>query len=302
MRTVLLTGASGYVASHLLAAAPSGVVAELRCQSRKPIPDAGTASGDTAVTWTQAEVLDPAACDALLSGVDVVVHLAAATGKVSARESFQANVRTTQKLLETCQTQGVGRFIYISSIAARYPLARYDHYARSKRMAEVAVEQSGVPHTIVRPTIVIGPGAAVYKSLERLARLPVVPVFGDGRVPVQPIWIGDLVARIWEIVQDSTAGDGVIELGGRDVLTIEDLIRRIARLVRGSEPRVAHLPAGLLRATLGTLECCLRPLLPLTAGQLAAFVNDGTARENALPARQQAGMMGIDEMLRLAAD
>ena len=59
---------------------------------------------------------------------------------------------------------------------------------RAKALAERAVAESGVPHTIFAPSIVYAPGDVFLTLLERMALLPVVPISGSGRALFQPIW------------------------------------------------------------------------------------------------------------------
>ena len=72
-----------------------------------------------------------------------------------------------------------------------------------------------------------------------------------------------------------------VDVGGSRVVTIEELILalRAAQGISGAA-RVVHLPLGLIRFTLAAVERLLLPVLPLTAGQLATFANDGVPETN----------------------
>ena len=63
---------------------------------------------------------------------------------------------------------------------------------RAKALAERAVAESGLPHTIFAPSIVYAPGDVLLTLLERMALLPVVPISGSGRALFQPIWADDV--------------------------------------------------------------------------------------------------------------
>jgi hypothetical protein len=60
---------------------------------------------------------------------------------------------------------------------------------------------------------------------------------------------------------------------------------------------VLHLPAGLIAASVGLLEKVLLPVLPFTAGQIASFVNDGTAAPDPQVREWQARMQSVEAML-----
>jgi hypothetical protein len=109
---------------------------------------------------------------------------------------------------------------------------------------------------------------------------------------VQPIFVDDLADCLTEMCDTTDLDSQIIEIGGPEVLSIEDLLLRIRR----GAP-ILHLPARPVSAALGFLESFLRPLLPITAGQMCSFTNDGTVRANSWVRDRQTRMKGIDEML-----
>ena len=63
-------------------------------------------------------------------------------------------------------------------------------------MAEAAIRETGMEYALVRPSWIYGPGDRSMNRFVAFCRyLPVVPVIGDGRTPVYPIFVGD-VARV----------------------------------------------------------------------------------------------------------
>jgi hypothetical protein len=125
--------------------------------------------------------------------------------------------------------------------------------------------------------MIFGPHAPMLANLTRLALAPVVPVFGDGRAKVQPIYIDDLVKLILSIVDDDDSRGGIIEAGGPDALSIEDLLLRIRVSRGGKAGPVVHLPIRMIEPAVALAETVLRPIMPVTAGQLKALTSDGTA-------------------------
>jgi hypothetical protein len=89
-----------------------------------------------------------------------------------------------------------------------------------------------------------------------------------------------------------------LEIGGPEVLEIEQLLQRIRSSLGKSPAPVCHLPVRLIAACLKWIEPVARPLLPFTAGQLASFSNPGRARENPWTAAWQTQMMSVDAMLQ----
>jgi NADH dehydrogenase len=243
--------------------------------ARSAQPDAWPASSK----WVRADLAEPASYRDALAGAETVMHVAATTGKARPAVYERNNVQATRALLEASAAAGVARFVFISSIAAAFPDRRYYPYAESKIAAEAAVKASTLTTLIVRPTMILGEGSPVQAGLARLGRLPLIPMFGSGKVLVQPIDVADLVRLLVGLVREPAPPSGtVLEVGGPETYSIAELVRRLRRAagIEG-KARFLHLPIGLLRASLALLEGLLLPVLPFTAGQLASFANDSKA-------------------------
>jgi nucleoside-diphosphate-sugar epimerase len=295
-RLLFLTGGTGFIGRQLLARLALHPSLHVRCLSRGATGVPGPTSGLEIVVG---DLCVPATYSEALRGSDLVVHLAAATGKARPAEYSAVNVGGTRALLDACRRADVRRLIFVSSIAATYQDKTAYYYAQSKQQAEQAVRDSGLNYLIVRPTLVLGPGSPLWNKLVALAGLPVMPVFGDGQVRVQPIHVNDVVTFLMSMIEDPTLPDGAIDLGGPDVVTFETLLRRIRRALNGRDGPIMHLPARRAIALLAWLERWLYPIIPITAGQLSAFVNDGVAAYDPLVADRVPRMRTIDEMLEL---
>ena len=290
--SLFLTGASGYIGSRWLRSLTSLPYRKIICLSRTRPPEMPAHA-----EFIQGDILDSANYADALAECDTVVHMAAVTGKSRPEEYFRVNCQGTGALVRQAVRSDVKKFLFISTIAAKFQDQRRYYYAQSKRQAEQIVLSSGLRHSIVRPTMVMGKGAPVLESLCRLAALPVIPIFGNGRALVQPVSVEDLSACLVEILEDEAFDNRTVEIGGPQVLTVEELLIKIRRARFGAAAHVLHLPAGLMSASVGMLEKFLLPLLPFTAGQIASFVNDGTAAGDPRTAQWQARMQNVDRML-----
>ena len=277
---LFVTGASGFVGRRVLALAGqhfSRVIAVARAELAELPAGVELVREDllsSATPWERA-----------LAGCDAVIHLAATTGKATPAEYERGIVETSARVAAAAQRAGVRHFVYVSSIAVRFNDQAHYPYAHSKASAERAVRASGVPATIVRPTIVAGPGSPVMQGFATLALAPVTPVFGDGQKRVAPIHVDDLAEMLVEIAASAPATEP-IELGGPEAFTIDALLSGI-RAARGrGAARLLHLPFAPIRSLLAALEPALRPVLPLTAGQLATFANEGLPAPSAFTAQR----------------
>jgi len=271
MPALFVTGAGGFVGRRFIELAADRTDLRVTALVRNTLPD----PMPEGVRFVSADLLNEA-WPPVLDGIDTVVHLAALTGKAPAAAFRRVNVTGTTRLLDACRAAGVRRFLFVSSIAAKFADTRYP-YADSKRDAEAAVRASGMRTVIVRPTIILGPGSPIGERFRTLGTAPIVPVFGDGRALIQPVHVDDLARVMLALIERDRFDGETLEVGGPDVIMIEEFLRRVHRLARGFEARTLHVPVAPLRAFLSLLEKVSIALVPFTAGQLASFSNDGVA-------------------------
>ena len=128
---------------------------------------------------------------------------------------------------------------------------------RAKALAERAVAESGVPHTIFAPSIVYAPGDVFLTLLERMALLPVVPISGSGRALFQPIWVAGR-RRLRDGARSSapTARERY-ELSGPETLSYDAIVELVLRAAGRPRPLV-HVPLGVVSRSLRTLEALMR--------------------------------------------
>jgi nucleoside-diphosphate-sugar epimerase len=297
-RKIFLTGATGIVGRALLQrlagdkrSAGKGMPKVIvLSRNVSAFPEAG-------VQAVIGKLSEPGEWGGLLEGCTEVVHLAALTGKAKASEFTRVNVGGTRTLIEECRKRGVRRFLYCSSIAAKYPELDHYPYGRSKREAEQVVRESGLDWAIVRPTIVLNRRARNWHALHGLAKLPVVPLFGGGRARIQPVHADDVGEALVAWIEDPSLDRGEYDLGGPDVVTFRDFLGRVHVRAKRSKPLYAPLPGKLGIAMLGGVEGALLPVLPMTAGQLYAFVYDSTAEPNRLTERVGSARKGVEAIL-----
>lgn len=221
---------------------------------------------------------EPAALRRSLASADAVVHLVGIIVERGAATFEAVHVDLTRRVVEAARAAGVRRFIHMSALGARDE-AGATPYHRTKQRAEEIVRASGIPAAIFRPSVIVGPGNAPIRTLARLHRFsPVVPVFGDGRFPMQPVWVED-VTLAFALAAERRDLSGTFELGGPEVVTYEEFVRAIGRAARHPRP-VVHVPLPLVRAAARVLDR-LGPLAPITSDQLQMLVEGSVTPDNA---------------------
>ncbi len=300
-KNLFITGATGFIGTNLLTKINPEEYENIYCLGRKENDLIKRLSGNHNFKFIKADISEPEKYAQYLNSSDIVLHLAALTGKAEPEEYFRVNSEGTRSLLGQCLKSRVQQFIFISTIAADFTNIEGYHYAKSKIEAEKNVQRSGIPYTILRPAIVIGRGASILVSLLKLAKAPIVPVFGDGSAKIQPIYIDDLVACILSIIGNKAIENQTLTIAGPEQITMEEFIKVLHDSSYKKKFRLIHLPVGPIKKALLLLEKKFLAYLPFTAGQLASFTNDGITDSNLCAGLTGLKLKNVHEMIRLSA-
>ena len=187
--------------------------------------------------------------DALASamqGVEQVVHLVAVIRENGAVTYNSVNRQGAENVVAAARSVGsVQQFVHISAVGAvnnpEFP------YLQSKWQGEQAVINSGLPYTIIRPSVVFGRGDEFLNSLAALVRLfPMVPVISSGRNRLQPIWVDDLAQCIALSLSRHDLQGHTLELGGPEQLSYNQIVDSVARAMGKRRLRL-HVPMWMMR-------------------------------------------------------
>jgi uncharacterized protein YbjT (DUF2867 family) len=294
---ILISGATGFVGGaitrHLLDAGH-----EVRAMSRSTgdamTVFAGHEAGrrglaDGRLTFVQADVTKPGTLPAAVAGVDVVIQTAQFAGapvEDPKRGLTYMNVDRsgTMNLLEAMAgvygrppadgspdgAAGLPRFLYQSGISTS---ASSPHtWDQAKWQAEEAVNKSGAEWTIVRCCWAFGRNdTALNRIIGYSDYLPFVPVFGNGREPLTPVF-GEDVGRLYALLVDNPerARNTTYGLGGPDLVTLDEFLHLALRAM-GRARTILHIPI-----TVGKIQGAImyrfpgKPLSPAAVDFVAA--------------------------------
>ena len=169
---IAVTGGTGFVGARLIRALQRGGH-QVRALTRRPQDDSG------GLTWIGGSLEEPDALARLAESTDGLIHVAGVINADAA--GFEAgNVHGTASVLDAAKSQGVPRFVHVSSLAAREP--QLSRYGASKARSEDLVRESGLDYAIVRPPAVFGPGDLETLELFRMAKRGLVLLPPEGRL------------------------------------------------------------------------------------------------------------------------
>jgi 2-alkyl-3-oxoalkanoate reductase len=294
-KTVAVTGATGFLGLHVVAAlAREG--AKIRILARRDPSHEFWSGIEFETIYGRLE--EPNALARLVDGADAVVHVAGLI-KAQNREAFLRTNRDGAAMIAATTRQYApdARFVFISTLAAIKP--GISDYAFSKRAGEVAVRSAYAEAedrlVIIRPPALYGPWDKATLSIFQAAALPVVPVVSRGKVTV--LHVTDAATALARLAMG--AGEpGVFALPGEDYSLAE--LAEAAMRAQGREARLVHVPAFLLR-TAGAASGLwgrLRGVAPVfTAGKAREMLYpDWTVRvDDALPATVYEPGIGLEE-------
>ncbi len=282
---VLLTGASGFIGSHLAGALRSAghVVIEARRH-------AGATSSTLQADFTR----DLSARDWLpkLVGIDAVIN-AVGILREHGQQSFECiHKRAPQALFTSCVAAGVRRVVQISALGADRGLTRY---FLSKRAADDYLATLPLEWTVVRPSLTFGPGGSSARLFSMLAHLPLTPLPGRGEQRLQPIHIDDLTEAVVRILGDAATHRTRIELVGPQLLTLRELLASLRAAMHLGPPRFVSIPMPLVRVSARVAGVStLSPLDSETLSMLEAGMSGDPAATRWLLGREPRSVAAVN--------
>ena len=263
---LLLTGATGTIGLPLLRRLTSAGM-PVRCLVRNP---RRLGAERVRVQIALGDLADHLSFRHALRGVDTVVHLASPIRDQPNGSIEELAGVATWRLVQAAERAGVQRFVFFSALGASTRSSA--RLMRAKAIAERAVVDSLLEHTIFAPGWAYGSGDPFLRLVEHLSVLPVMPITGSGRARFQPIWAEDVAACVMAALPGArhaaTAANARFELAGPDVMTYEEILRLGLRALRRRR-RIAHVPIGLVRRGLNLTELLMGPAAPATWDEAA---------------------------------
>ncbi|MDH6180030.1 uncharacterized protein YbjT (DUF2867 family) [Microbacteriaceae bacterium SG_E_30_P1] len=250
---IAITGGTGFVGRHLAARLDPAQTVVI---SRR----------------TGVEIDDPDALAAAFAGCDVVVHAAGINRQIGDQTFERVHVRGTRAVVEAARRAGVARIIMVSFLRARPDCG--SPYHETKWAAEEIIRESGIAHTILKASMIYGPGDHMVDHVTRAVRSwPVFGTVGLGGRMVRPIPVDDFVEVILAAAEGRIDAPTVAVMGAEE-LPLEEAVRRVAA-VAGKKPLFVPLPVWAIRVLAQVTEWTMK--VPLVAKAQARMLGEGVS-------------------------
>lgn len=254
MPTAVVTGATGFVGSHLvdllLATGYSVKAAVRRTSNRQRLSSLGV---------EQIEV-DFADERLSLPPCDILFHVAGVIQATSWQGYLEGNHHVTRRVLGAAKTS---RFIHVSTLAVagphdgareETPPAPISYYGKSKLLGEneVLAHRNRVPVTVIRPPVVYGPRDRALLDMYRVIARGIIPEIG-GRKVISVVHVRDLVEGMVRAGESSRAANQILFIGNEKSWEISRLMELI-RAILGRRALRIRVPDRIVRFLGGLVE------------------------------------------------
>jgi NADH dehydrogenase len=231
---IAITGATGFVGSHLTArlASEGHEVVRIARRSR---------SEDAELVVTSLDDVDYLA--GVFAGCDAVAHCAGINREIGDQTYERIHVHGTHNVVEAAKRAGVQKIVSMSFLRARPDCG--SPYHESKWAAEEIVRDSGLDYTVLKAGVIYGCGDHMLDHLSHaLFTFPVFATVGLREKSVRPLAIADLVHVMRAALVDRRMKRQTVAVLGPEEIYLSEAVRRVGEVV-GKQPLIVPLPVTL---------------------------------------------------------
>lgn len=278
-KRIVIYGASGFLGKFLVQKLAK-LGARLEIYSRdldrslhlKPLGEPGQ------ITLHKLRGFTPEALDQSIDGAFAIINLIGILAPKGKDTFTKCHELIPQALAEAATRQKVSHFIHISALGA--DLKSQSAYGRSKAQGEILIHKAFAKATILRPSVLIGPGELFLSRFAQMAQFsPFLPLIYQGKTRFQPVYAGDVAEAVAICLQNDKTDGKTFELGGSEILTFKEILTRVLGDIK-RKPYFLDLPNGI--AKLMAFVGQYLPGTPFSPSELAMLKTDSVVHKNSL--------------------
>lgn len=231
------------------------------------------------ITPFQCHYSDPKSIESAVSRCYGVVNLVGILFEKGKNNFTRAHIDVPTMISQACQKEGVKKFVHVSALGIERSKSKY---AKSKLAGEKSIQKECPNVTILRPSVVFGPGDSFFNLFAKLSTLlPALPLIGGGKTKFQPVYVGDIADAVQIIISDKTEKfqAKTYELAGPEVVSFKEIYEMLLKEVNRDRSLIS-IPWGIAKVQGFFLGLMPKPLL--TVDQVRSLKTDTVMSKEAL--------------------
>ncbi|MBI5974838.1 NAD-dependent epimerase/dehydratase family protein [Staphylococcus canis] len=297
MQKVLLTGASGYIGSHLMQKLKDDyeIIAISRNIENK--------QNEEHVTWKSADLFDLSEITEVMEDVDTAIYLV--HSMMPSAKLTQANFEDMDAILadnfaRAAQTNHVKHIVFLSGLIPETDTL--SPHLRSRLECESILGSYGVPVSTLRAGLIIGAKGSSYPILKRLVeRLPILALPKWAYNKTLPVSIKDVIHGLYQVVARQPEDNESIDIGGPRHMTYKALFDETAEVLNKRLPSidVPVIPIWLSKFWVKLISGVPKEMVyPL----MDSLIHDMVRRESKIVDGISVGEVSFKESVRVALE
>jgi uncharacterized protein YbjT (DUF2867 family) len=277
---ILVIGATGFIGRHLVAELVKDKenAGKIRVLVRGDKGKQAMAKFGDKIEVIEGDVTNLASLRRATQEVKTVFHFAQVTGNIKNKNNLyqRVNVEGTQNVVTAAKETGVAHIILGSGLGT-VP-AKAGSYMKTRWEGEEIVRNSGIPYTILQPSILFGKGSEFFEAQARVMKLtwPFAVVIGNGKLRFQPIYVDDVVRCAILSLTMADKRNKTVEIAGEKIFTFKELIILLKKTL-GKKRVLLYQPLMLMKTVAGAFSVLPKP--PLTPATLELFAFENVAKD-----------------------
>ncbi len=279
-KVICIFGGSGFVGQHVC---QDLARAGYRIKIATRIPESAyalkTYGNVGQIAAVQCDYKDKASIEAAVDGCYGVINLVGALFQKRKNTFKRIHQEVPNIIAQACKDKQVTKLIHVSALGIQKSKSKY---AKSKLAGEKAVLEAYPEATILRPSVVFGPGDGFFNMFAKLATfLPALPLIGGGNTKFQPVYVGDIAQAVDNIMAEKTDmyEKHIYQLAGPEIVTFKEIYKILLTQIN-RECTLIPVPWTIAKIQGAVLSFMPKPLL--TCDQVKSLQTDSVMDEGAL--------------------